>query len=91
MEEGECVHFVPLDLDHEHASLSMLVFVLHEDSWEYDSYWCFGLWKDESYKYLKGGNSVILKEIYWLVFERIEKIAKYSEVGFVFKKTSKRG
>jgi hypothetical protein len=44
MEEGKCGHSIVLDLDHEHASLSMLfVFVLHEDSCEYDSYWCFVL------------------------------------------------
>jgi hypothetical protein len=47
MEEGECVHFVPLDLNHEHTSISILVFVFHESSWEYDSYWCVGLRKDE--------------------------------------------
>jgi len=39
MEEGKCGSFIPLDLDHECASLSMLFFfILHEDSWEYDSY-----------------------------------------------------
>ncbi len=47
MEEGKCMRFVPLDLDHEHANVLMLVFVLHENSWEYDSYWCFGLRKGE--------------------------------------------
>ncbi len=40
--------------------------------------------KMRSYKYLKEGNFAILKVIYWLVFERIEKRTKYSEVGFVF-------
>jgi hypothetical protein len=32
----------------------------------------------------------ILKEIYWLVFERIEKKTKYSKVGFVFKEANSR-
>ncbi len=47
--------------------------------------------KMKSCKYLKEGNFAILKEIYWLVFERIKKRAKYFEVGFVFKETNKRG
>ncbi len=38
MEERECGWFVPFNLDHKCVSLSMLVFVLHENSWEYDSY-----------------------------------------------------
>jgi hypothetical protein len=42
MEEKECGHFFPFDLDHECVSLSMLVFVLHENLWEYDS--CCVLW-----------------------------------------------
>jgi hypothetical protein len=33
----------------------MLVFVLHENSWEYDSYWCFGLLKDEELQVFRGG------------------------------------
>jgi hypothetical protein len=47
MEEREFGWFVLFNLDHKCVSLSMLVFVLHENLWEYDSYWCFGLWKDE--------------------------------------------
>ncbi len=47
MEEKECGCFVPLDLDNDCVNLFMLVFVLHKDSWQYDSYWCLGLWKDE--------------------------------------------
>ncbi len=83
MEEGKCGRSIPFDLDHECASLSMLFFfILHEDSWEYDSYWCFGLQRDEDYEYLKEGNSTI-GGIYWLVFERIEKKTKYYKVGFV--------
>jgi hypothetical protein len=59
MEEKECGFFVPLDLDHECVSLFMLGFVLHEDSWEYDSYWCLGLGKMRSCKYFKEGNFTI--------------------------------
>jgi hypothetical protein len=55
--------------------------VLFEDSWEYNSYWCFGLRRDEDCEYLKEGNSII-GVIYWLVFERTKKRTKYYENGF---------
>jgi hypothetical protein len=49
-----CIHgggimwaFIFLILEDELASLSMLVFVFREISWEYGSNWCVGLWKDE--------------------------------------------
>jgi hypothetical protein len=35
MEKGNCRHFVYLDLEGELACLSILVFALHEDRWEY--------------------------------------------------------
>jgi hypothetical protein len=39
--------FIFLILEDELASLSMLVFVFREISWEYGSNWCVGVWKDE--------------------------------------------
>jgi hypothetical protein len=35
MEKGECTCFFSPDLKDELASSSMLIFVLHEDPWEY--------------------------------------------------------
>ncbi len=91
MEEGECGCSIPLDLDHERASLSMLFFfVLLKDSWEYNSYWSFGLWRDKDCEYLKEGNFTI-GGIYWPVFERTKKRTKYYEVGFVLEGANKWG
>ncbi len=53
-EAGECRHFVSFDLDYELASSYMLVFVLHEVSWEYGSDWCFGLHEDEELQRFEG-------------------------------------
>jgi hypothetical protein len=55
MEERECGWFVPFNLEHKCVSLFMLVFILHENSWEYDSCWCFGLRKDGELQIFKGG------------------------------------
>jgi hypothetical protein len=63
---------------------------IHEDLLEYDSYWCFGLRRDEDCEYLKEGSSTI-GGICWLVFERIKKIAKYFKVGFVLEGVNRWG
>jgi hypothetical protein len=75
-EEGEC------ECSGVQAYLCCFFFVLPKDSWENNSYWCFGLRRDEDCEYLKEGNSTI-GGIYWPVFERTKKRAKYYEVGFV--------
>ncbi len=46
--------------------------IIHEDLWEFDSYWCFGLQKDEDCEYLKEGNSTI-GGICCLVFKSTKK------------------
>ncbi len=57
MKEKRMCHFIRFNLNHKCVSLSMLVFfVLHENSWEYDYYWCFGLRKNEELWIFKGGN-----------------------------------
>jgi hypothetical protein len=91
MEERKCGRSILLYLNHERASLSMLFLkIIHEDSWEHDSYWCFGLQKNEDCEYLKEGNSTI-RVIYWLIFERTNKITKYYEVGFVLEGANRWG
>jgi hypothetical protein len=47
MEKGKCRDYVYFLIEYELASLTVLVFVLHEDPWEYGSNWCIGLQKDE--------------------------------------------
>jgi hypothetical protein len=77
MEEGYCKHSISFVLENELVSLSMLVFVLHEISWEYGSDWCIGLWKDEESVIYEGWQFC---NKWWLVFEKDRKRAKYFEV-----------
>ncbi len=68
----------------------MLVFVLHENSWEYDSYWCFGLQKAEEERILEGGKNLQFEGICWMVFGRIEKKTKYYEVCLMYSEVNRR-
>jgi hypothetical protein len=52
-EEGGC--FVSPNLGCELASISRLIFILHEDVSKGDYDWCLGLWKDEEVCIYEGG------------------------------------
>ncbi len=54
-EEGGC--FVSPNLGCELASLSRLIFVLHEDSSKGDYYWCWDFERMRSCAYMKQGGS----------------------------------
>jgi hypothetical protein len=57
---------------------------------EYDSYWCFGLWRDEDYEYLKEGSSTIGGDLFASFRNDREKKNIYNE-GFVLEGANRWG